>query len=87
MTKLQQAIKSHMFPPYNMDLRYLSIMEENLTDTTKEYIERGNLDLRILAVLIRDTLSEAESKERIDKLLWDKLHDQDLVIKLMGEIL
>lgn len=76
-----------MFPPYNMDLRYLSIMEENLTDTTKEYIERGNLDLRILAVLIRDTLSEAESKERIDKLLWDKLHDQDLVVKLMGEIL
>ena len=70
-----------------MDLRYLSIMEENLTDTTKEYIERGNLDLRILAVLIRDTLSEAESKERIDKLLWDKLHDQDLVVKLMGEIL
>ena len=76
-----------MFPPYNMDLRYLSIMEENLTDTTKEYIERGNLDLRILAVLIRDTLSEVESKERIDKLLWDKLHNQDLVIKLMGEIL
>ena len=76
-----------MSPPYNMDLRYLSIMEENLTDTTKEYIERGNLDLRILAVLIRDTLSEAESKERIDKLLWDKLHDQDLVVKLMGEIL
>ncbi len=87
MTILERAIYSNQFSPYNMELRYIPIMNSALSKNTKDYIEHGNLDLRILAILIRDTMSEAKSEEQIDKILWDKLHDQDLVIRLMGEIL
>ncbi len=54
-----------------MELRYIPLMNYALSQNTKDYIEHGNLDLRILAILIRDTLSEAKKEEQIDKILED----------------
>ena len=87
MTRLQRAIKDYQFPPFDMEMRYLSLMEEVLSSITKEYIECGNLDYRILAMLIKYTLLEAEDKTQIDRILWEKLHNQDIVIDLMRQLL
>ncbi len=86
MNKVRQAIQFHQFPPFNTRLEWIDVMDKELTKKTKEYIENGNLDFRILAVLIRTTLEEANgSEDIIDGILWNKLHDQNLVIRLIGE--
>ncbi len=69
-----------------MKLEWINLMERALTRTTDDYIENGNLDLRILAVLIRQSIVEADSDAQIDSLLWNKLHDWNLVVGLKAEL-
>ncbi len=87
MNKIRLAIMSYQFHPFDMKLEWIDVMNMTLLQRTKDYIDKGNLDLRILAVLIKETLVEADIEDEIDRVLWNKLHDKDLVIKLMGEIL
>ena len=87
MSKIRHAIQFNQFPPFNMQLSWIDLMDRSLSDQTKKYVEKGTLDLRILAVIIRDTIQESDSEAQIDKLLWDKLHDQDLVISLISKYL
>lgn len=70
-----------------MQLGWIDLMVRYLSKRTEDYIEHGSLDLKILAVLIKQSVNEASSESDIDGLLWDKLHDQQLVIRLMEEYL
>ena len=87
MDKIRHAIQFHQMQPFDMRLGWIDLMDKALTQKTKDYVEHGNLDLRILAVLIKQSIAEADSEEQIDGLLWDKLHDQNMVTELMGEML
>ena len=87
MSKVRLAIQFNQMPPYDMQLGWIDLMDRALTQKTKDYIEHGSFDLRILAVLIKQSILEAKSEEQIDGLLWSKLHDTNLVTGLMGKIL
>ena len=73
-----------------MDLVWIDVLERELRKTTKEDIERGNLDLHVLARLIRITIVEARNeagkRSEIDQILNEKLHDQNLVIGIMRDL-
>lgn len=87
MNKIRLSIQFNQGYPYYMKLEWIELMNMALLQRTKDYVEKGNLDLRILAVLIKETMLEAKNVNEIDGVLWNKLHDSDLVIKLMGEII
>lgn len=81
------AIKDNQGAPLYTNLQWVALLDKYLSQKTKIYIESGNLDLRVLASLIKDSIIEADAYyDRIDEILWGKLHDQDLVIEVMHEM-
>lgn len=57
------------------------MLERELTESKKEWIERSNLNLHILARLIKLVMNEAEDRSEI--VLNEKLHDQNLVLRIV----
>ena len=53
-----------------------------LSEETKQRIERGNLHLHILAVILKSAMDEGKCDEEIDEIVNKKLNDRDLVIYL-----
>ncbi len=85
--KIRQAIQFNQGKPLSMQLGWIDLMDRCLSQRTQDYIEHGTLELKVLAVLIKQSINEASSESEIDGLLWNKLHDQQLVIHLMKELL
>lgn len=85
MNKVFKAINSYKIIEH-MDLAWLDILNICLTKETKAYIENGNIPLHVLAILIRDTMLEYKSTSEIDTLLWSKLHNRDLITRLVADI-
>ena len=85
MNKIRHAIQFNQGDPLYMQIAWISILELVLTQKTKDYVEHGSLNLLILAAVIKDTMSECKSNDEIDGVLWNKLHDQDLIIGLKSK--
>ena len=83
MNKIRKAILFYQ-QIEGMDLAWIDILERELSESTKEGIERSNLDFHVLARLIK--LAMHEDRSEIDKVLNEKLHDQDLVIGIMRNL-
>ena len=64
-----------------LDLAWIEELNECLSDETKRYIDNGNYDLRILAEVIKETFDEIDCKSDIEKILNNKLHDQNLMLR------
>lgn len=80
--KIKHAIQFNQGAPFYMELEWIEVLEHALTVETKVYIEKGNIDLRILADVIKQTMSEKQDEKQINGILWDKLHDWNLVVGL-----
>ena len=83
MNKIRRAILFYQ-QIEGMDLSWIDVLERELTESTKSRIERSNLDLHVLARLIKLTMNE--DRNEIDQVLNAKLHDQDLVIGIMRDL-
>ena len=83
MNKIRKAILFYQ-QIEGMDLAWIDILERELMESTKSRIEKSNLDLHVLARLIK--LAMNEDRSEIDKVLNEKLHDQDLVIGIMRDL-
>lgn len=82
MNKIRHAIQFNQGAPLYMKLEWIEVLDHALSDETKVYIEKGNMNLRILADVIRQTMLEKQDERQINEILWDKLHDWNLVVKL-----
>lgn len=67
-------------------MAWIDVLERELTESTKEWIERSNLNLHlhVLARLIKLAMNEAEDRSEI--VLNEKLHDQNLVLRIMRNL-
>lgn len=84
MEKIARCINSNK-NIIGMKLEWIDLLNDALSAETKAYISKGNLDLDILAELIKQTMESTKGDDSlIDEVLWDKLHDQNLVIGLMA---
>ena len=59
------------------------LMDRALSDATKEYMEQGNLNYRILTDVIKQAVYEYKDENQINEIFWKKLHDGNLVVGLM----
>lgn len=83
MNKIRKAILFYQ-QIEGMDLAWIDVLERELKESTKSRIEKSNLDLHVLARLIK--LAMNEDKNKIDQVLNGKLRDQNLVIGIMRDL-
>lgn len=83
MNKIRRVFNSYYIIE-EMDLNWLDLLDKNLKKETKEYVENCNLDLHVLALLIKITMLKAGvNKDVIDGILRTNLNDCNLVASLM----
>lgn len=81
LTRLERVIKDNSVI-LEIDMNMISFMKMVLSQRTKDYIEKSKIDSWVMAVLIKEANEEAHSKDEIDQLLWNKMHDSNLVAEL-----
>lgn len=82
MNKIRKAILFYQ-QIEGMDLAWIDTLERELTESTKEWIEKSNLNIHALARLIKLAMND---RNKIDQVLNEKLHDQNLVIGIMRDL-
>ena len=84
--RIETAIRFNQCSPVFAKLTWLPILERSLQPRTVEYLDdpEANLDFKVLSEVARQSIDEAHGNEsEIDDLLWNKLHDWNLVVGLM----
>lgn len=85
MDKIRLAFNSYHIIE-EMDLNWIDLLAKNLREETINHINNSNLDLHVIALLIKQTLFEAENKDEIDRILWTKLNDWNLIVSLTDHV-
>ncbi len=80
-SKIFKAINSYKLI-LGIDVGYYEVLNCSLSDNTKEYVENGDIHLAILAKVIKETMEEAVEPKDVDSIFWNKLHDQNHIIKI-----
>ncbi len=69
----------------NMNIGWYDLLEESLSTETKNIVDSSGINLHVLAVIIKQTMQEAEDKADIDRIFNEKLHNQDLIFNLIAK--